>query len=164
MIDRIVRRVRHLLVGAVDGRARGIDEVLDSLCAIVIRVTAGFKDVIKTDEVAFDVHVGMGDGIPHPGLRREIDDDVGMVRFKDVIDHLLIRDIAAEKDPLGIRPLRESIQLLQVVFLQGDVVIVVDAIDPDNRFCVIVLEEHFNEIRPDKSRCPGDQNCFLCEC
>ena len=164
MIDGIIRGVRHLPVGAIDGRTGGIDEVLDTLCAIVIRVTAGFKDVIKTDEVAFDIHVGMSNGIPHPRLRREIDDDVGMIRFKDVLDHLLVRDVAAQKDPLGIRRLRENIQLLQTVFLQGDVIIVVDAIDPDDRFCVIILEELFNEIRSDKSGCTGNENCFLCEC
>lgn len=161
MIDGIIRRVWHLLVGAVDGRARGIDEVLDSLCAIVIRVTAGFKDVIKTDEVAFDVHVWMGDGIPHPGLRCQIDDDIGMISMKNILDHLLVRDVSAEKDPPGIRRLRESIQLPQAIFLQGDVVIIVDAIDTDDRFRVIVFKELFDEVRSDKPRRPGDQNASV---
>ena len=156
MIDGIIRGVRHLLVGAIDGRTGGIDEVLDTPCAVVVRVAAGLENVIEADEVALDIDVGVGDGVPHPRLRRQIDDDIGMIGVEDVLDHLFVRDAAAEKDPFGSGSLGESVQLPQAVLLQGDVVIVVDAVDADDRLGVMIFEELFDEVRPDKSGCSGD--------
>ena len=102
MIDGIVRGVRHLLVGSVNGRAGSIDKVLDPLCSVVIRMTAGLENVIEPDEIALDIGIGMSDRVPHTRLRCQIDDDIGMISIKDVLDHLLVRDIPAEKDPPGI--------------------------------------------------------------
>lgn len=59
----VVSRVWHFLVAAIDGRGRGIDQMFH------LMVAARFEDVVKSDEVALDVGIGIGDAVAHACLR-----------------------------------------------------------------------------------------------
>ena len=48
----------HFFVASVYRGTGGIDQVLDTIFAIVVGVAAGFKDVVEADQIAFDVDAG----------------------------------------------------------------------------------------------------------
>ena len=80
----VVSRVWHFLVAAVDGRGRGIDQMFH------LMVAARFEDVVKSDEVALDVSVGIGDAVAHACLGGEVDHYCYLVFGEDCLHGCLI--------------------------------------------------------------------------
>src|SRR5436853_7937485 len=68
MIDVVMLGERLPGVQAVDRTARGEHDVLD------VRVPAALQDVLKAEDVAFDVRERILDRIAHAGLRGEMND------------------------------------------------------------------------------------------
>ena len=68
VVHLVVCRIGHLLVAAIYGRGRGIDQMFHFV------VAARLEDVVETDEVALDIGVGVGDAVAHACLGGEVDD------------------------------------------------------------------------------------------
>ena len=71
--------------------------MLHALCAAVIRVAAGFEDVVEADEVGLYVHIRMIDRIAHTGLSRKIDDNIRLIPGEDAVNAGLVGHIAADE-------------------------------------------------------------------
>lgn len=67
-------------IAAIDGAGRGIDEMLDGIIA------ASLEDVIKTNDVGFDISIRMIDAIAHAGLGGKVNDDIEVVFFEQFIN------------------------------------------------------------------------------
>ena len=80
----VVCRVWHFFVSAIDGRGRGIDQMFH------LMVAARFEDVVKSDEVALDVSVGIGDAVAHACLGGEVDHYCYLVFGEDCLHGCLI--------------------------------------------------------------------------
>lgn len=80
----VVCRVWHFFVAAIDGRGRGIDQMFH------LMVAARFEDVVKSDEVALDVSVGIGDAVAHACLGGEVDHYCYLVFGEDCLHGCLI--------------------------------------------------------------------------
>ena len=107
-------------VAAVDGRGGGVYQVFYAFGAAVIGVAAGFQNIVKTDEIGFDVYVGVGDGIAYTGLGSQVHYDVRMPGAEDVCNAVFICQIAT--DEMVFTSFCQGslfFQFLQAVFLQG---------------------------------------------
>lgn len=88
---------------------------------------ARFQNIIKADNVAFDVHVGVRDGVPHACLRGEIHDDLRPVSREEVGNQALVGKVSADE-----REVLERLELCQPRLLEPDVIVVVQVVQPDD--------------------------------
>ena len=141
----------HLRVGPVDGARGRKDQVPDVVMA------APLQDIDEADEVT--VHVGMGvrNRIADPGLGGEIDDDLGLLVFKQGFHGPAVGEL---------RPDKAEVLLLfqdgQAGLFEGDVVVVVQVVQADH--VPAVLEQPPGKVKADEPCGPGNQyflHCFL---
>ena len=57
-----------------------------------------FKNIVETDDIRTYIHIGMVDTIPNTCLSREIDHNTGFVICKDLINEVLVCQIALDED------------------------------------------------------------------
>ena len=86
MVDVVIRAESHLGIAAVDAARRGIYQVLHWM------MPTGFEDVVETNDVAFDIGVGVLDAVAHAGLGGEIDYNVEVILFEESIDEGFVGD------------------------------------------------------------------------
>ena len=90
----------------------------------VIGMAAGFEDVVKAGQVAFDIGVRVGDGIAHPCLCGEVDDDIRAGLGEKLPDQCPVGNRPPDKLPSAVsRTGCLAGNLRQPVFLEGDVII-----------------------------------------
>ena len=94
VIDFVVGGVRDLLVAAVHAGGARVHEVLD------FKVSAGFQNVVESDEVALDVGVRVRDGIADASLGGEVHDDGKVVLFEQAVDGGLVGEVCLDECPL----------------------------------------------------------------
>ena len=92
----VVRAERHLLVAAIDGTAAGIHQVLHRV------VSAGFQDIVEAYHIALDVGIGVLDGVTNPSLGSEVDNDIKVIRGKQLVNLALVCDIHLPEYAFGI--------------------------------------------------------------
>ena len=110
----VVCRIGHLLIAAIDGRGRGIDQMLHFV------VAARLEDVVESDEVTLDVGVGVGDAVAHACLGGEVDHYGYTVVREDVLHGCLIGDGGVDEGPVALKRL----YLLQAFILDVDIVVI----------------------------------------
>lgn len=99
VVHLVVCRIRHLLVAAIDGRGRGIDQMLHFV------VAARLEDVVESDEVALDIGVGIGNAVAHACLGSEVDDYGYTVVREDVLHGCLVGDGGVDEGPVALQRL-----------------------------------------------------------
>ncbi len=62
IVHLVVHREGHFFISAIYGRTGGVYQMLHRI------VAAGFQNVVKADQVAFDIHIRMVDGIANACL------------------------------------------------------------------------------------------------
>ena len=73
--------------------------MLDAFFPAVVAMSARFENIDESDEIRFDVGVGIFHAVSNARLRREIDDDgEGIVR-KEIVDKRLVGDISEYETP-----------------------------------------------------------------
>lgn len=63
------------------------------------KVSAGFQDVVESDEVALDVGVGVRDGIADASLGGEVHDNGEVVLLEQAVDGGLVGEVCFDKRP-----------------------------------------------------------------
>lgn len=155
IVNLVVGAVGHLLVAAIDTGGGGIDEVLYPTLVLLIRIAAGFQDVVEADEVGLDIGAGVGDAVAHTGLGGQVDHYLRFVLGKETVDQLLVGNIALDKGEVG-----ELRQLGETLFLETYVVVVVHIIYSDNYGVIVTLIDGFDQIGADESGGAGDEDRF----
>ena len=133
----------------------------DRALPAVARMAAGLQQIVKADEVGFDVHVRVVDGIAHPGLRRQIDDDLRLIPVKQRGHGRSVGQIPAHEGEAAARRGARLSQLFQPpepIFLERDLVIVVHAVDADDMHALVLLQQRLRQEGPDEARGARDQN------
>ena len=113
-------------------------------------VTARFKQVVETYEVALYVGVRVGDGVAHACLCGKVDHNGYVVAAEERVYGILVGDGSLHKGPVA----PESLYLFEAFVLDVHVIVggdVVDAYHPD---IAIVGKEPLNEIAADEAGCP----------
>ena len=129
--------------------------MLDSSFVLLIRVAAGFEDVVEADEIGLDIGTGVGDAVAHTGLGGEVDHYLRLVLGKEAVNQLLVGNVAFDKGEVGV--LR---QLGEALFLETYVVVVVHIIYSDNYGVIVTLIDGFDQIGADESGGAGDEDGF----
>jgi hypothetical protein len=120
MVDVVVHREGQRGVGPIDGAAGGVDQVRDP------HVPAALQDVQEGDDVRVDVGVGVGQRVAHPRLRGQVDHAVEPSPAEQLGDGGALGEVQLAEAEARVPP-----QLRQPRLLEGDVVVVVEAVDPD---------------------------------
>ena len=145
--DRTVCLVRFgvgdLGVQSVHRTRRRIDQMLHA------KVAAGLEDVQEARQVAFQVGVGVGDGVAHPGLRRQVHHFVEALPLEQRVERGLVGDIHPH-EAAG------SAEFAQAALLEPHVIIVVYAVQAHD--FVAAARETVHQFGADKSRSSGNQN------
>ena len=118
---------------------------------------ARFQNIVKADDVAFDVHVGIRDGVPHACLRGEIHDDLRPIAREEVGNQGFIGKVAADK-----REVRERFELCQPRLLEPDVIVVVQIVQPDDVRARLVRQNALRQVRANKPGRAGNENGHIC--
>jgi hypothetical protein len=109
-----------------------------------LMLTAGFEQIRKSDQVAVDVRLGMGQRVPHAGLCGQVDDDVKLSRVKDAPQLFAIRKIAF----LKLEPVPRD-QSVQSISFQRDGIIGVEIVESDD--LVAAVQQCGTDVHPDKA-------------
>ena len=124
IIHPVISRERHLLVTTIHARARSINQVLNTT------LTASLEDVVEAEDVAVDVGIRISDAVANAGLGGEVHDNLGFVLFKDAIDGSLVSNVSF-KEVIGIGG--DARNDRETVFLQRDIVVIIQVIDVNDR-------------------------------
>ena len=68
VINLVIRAVRHFLITAIDRRTGCINQMLHRSMAIIIRMAAGFQNVIETNQVCFHICIRVCNRITNASL------------------------------------------------------------------------------------------------
>ena len=64
---------------------------------MIIGMAAGLQDVVKSDDIALDICVRIGDAVSYTGLCSQVYNDIGLVIPENSIDQGFIRQVALDK-------------------------------------------------------------------
>ena len=157
IVDLVVGGIRNLLVAAVHAGGARVHEVLDFV------VAACFQDVVESDEVALDVGIRVRDGIADASLGGEVHDDGEVVLLEQAVDGGLVGEVRFDECPLFAGRCRESFDFLEALVLDVHVVVVGDAVEPDEFRAVVFGEQLLAEVAADESGGSGDEDCLSVE-
>ena len=130
--------------------------MLNPALPVVVAVSTGFQNVVKADEVTFNVGIRVGNAVSDASLCSQINNDGGFIFIKQPDDDLPICDRVVKE----YKSIPKFFQLFQSVVFQGDVVIVGNAVYADDFQIYIVGQKPFGKIRSDKTGNSSYQDCF----
>ncbi len=113
-------------------------------------VPAAFQYVEEAQQIGFRVGMRVGERIAHAGLRRHVDDVARLERGEQAGGRLAVGEVEAAEVEAG-----KPCQLGEAGFLEGRVVIVVDAVDADDGDAL--LEQPAGDVKADEARCAGHE-------
>ena len=167
IIHPVVRAERDFLVAAVDAAGAGVDQVLDTLVSgipgragnDVIRVPAGFQNVVEPDHVALDVGIRILDAITDTGLSGKVHDDIEEVFLEEVVDEGLVSEVALDELVGMLRGGRGLLlDLAQTVLLERRIVVVIEVVEADDAEGLFALQEAQDEVGAYEAGGAGDEN------
>ncbi len=79
-VNLVIRAVRNLFVGTVDGGGRSINQMLYKV------MTTGFEDIKEADQVRFHIGIRVGDGVTHTSLCCKVDDHRRLALLEQLCD------------------------------------------------------------------------------
>ena len=118
---------------------------------------ASFQNVVEANDVAFDVHIGIRDGVPHACLRGEIHDDLRPVAREEVGNQALVGKVSADE-----REVLEHLELCQPRLLEPDVIVVVQIVQPDYVRPRLVRQNALRQVRANKPGRAGNEDGHIC--
>ena len=66
-----------------------------------IVVTAGLQDVVKTNDIALNIGIGIGDRIPHTSLSGKVYDNIYRVVAKQPVNDSLVGNGVVDECPVA---------------------------------------------------------------
>ena len=156
VIDLVFNCEGHFFVAAVYGRTGGVDQMLDACGSVVIGVAAGFEDVVETDQVALDVDVRVIDGVADACLRRQVDDDGGLVYCEYFVDQGLVRDAASDENmpDRGV----DRVDHAKTVLLELRIIVIIHVVEADYSAAGELAAKAHDKVGTDKAGRAGDQD------
>ena len=156
VIHLVLGGVGDLFVGAVDAGGGGIDQVRHGA------VAAGLQDVVEADEVALDVGIRIGDGVPDSGLGGQVHHHIGLPLGKDTVHSRPVGNIALHKGPGGAGMLcGAGLNLGQTPVLDGYIVVVVQVVHAHDGHRGHGIQELQHQVGANEARGTGDEDGFV---
>ena len=131
-----------------------------TLCAIFVAMTARLKDIVKTDDIALDICIRVGNRIPHTRLRSKVYNNIELKLSKQRVHNSPIGDISLNKVPAIYAALSsQALYAREAVVLDCRVVVVVQAIKTNHNNTLLRSKQSLYKICADKTRGTCHQNC-----
>ncbi len=124
--------------------------------SVVVAVSTGFQNVVKPDEVTFDVGIRIGNAVSDTSLCCQVYNDGGFIFVKQTDDDLPICNRVVNEH----KSITKLFQTFQSVIFKSNIIIVGDAVNTDYSQICIVCQKPFGKIRSDKAGNSSYQNCF----
>ncbi len=107
--------------------------MLHAIFILLIRMAAGFQDVIEAQDISLNIHIRVRDRVAHTCLSCEVHDNSGVIVCKNLIDERTICNRTLDESPSGLGVLcRFLLDLGESPLLDGHIVVVVDIVDADD--------------------------------
>ena len=107
--------------------------MFDTLLPSVIGVSAGFQNIVETDQVGLNVHIRMIYGIADACLGSQIYHHIEPVFRKESVHQFPVPDGTLYEYMPDVAVLSGLLHKTQAVFLERGIIIVVQIIQRDNR-------------------------------
>ena len=124
--------------------------------AIIIRMAAGFQNVVKANQVTFDVGIRVGDGIANTSLSAQIDYNIRVILPKNTVDESFIRKVSLDK---GI--ILEIPKLCQTSLLDTNIIIIVHIVQTNDLGIRLSGQDTFCQVGPMKPEEPVIKIVFI---
>ena len=148
VVHAVVGAEGHLLVAAIHATAAGINQMLHGM------TPARLQDVVKPNDVALNVNVGVLDGVPHPGLCGQVDHNVKLVLPEQAVHQLAVGNATLHGHIVYARRFGTR-QLPQAVLLERRIVIVVQVVNAHNRPFCHLTQQPTHKIAPNEPGMSG---------
>lgn len=119
-------------------------------------MTACFKDVIETDEIALDISIGIGNAVTHTGLGCEVHHYSDIMRCKYFFYGCLVSNRYVNECPITI----QCFDFFQTFVFDIDIVIVGNGVYTNYFNVLHILEKTLYQVAANESGCSGDQHGF----
>lgn len=96
-----MRRIRNLLIWSIHTGGTCINQMLHSCLPIIIRMTACFQNIVKSNQVALNIWVLIGNGITYSRLCCKINNQIRLVCVKKPVNTLFISYVTFNQIPPG---------------------------------------------------------------
>ena len=124
--------------------------------SFIVRVTAGFQNVIKANQVCLHIGIGVRNGIPNACLRTEVYYDFRFILLKDSFNHRLVCQIAFYKTEIF-----KLLQFIQPSFFQPNIIIMIHIIQANDLNPLHRGEQSLRKVRANKARRTRDKNALV---
>jgi hypothetical protein len=114
-------------------------------------VATSFENIQEPHQIAFHVSVWVLERIADPGLRREMDDPLGLVSAEQTGHSRRIRQVQLLEIEVGM-----GRELIQPRLLESDVVVRIQIVQADD--FVAPRQKALGHVKADKASNAGDQN------
>ena len=124
-------------------------------------MTASLKNIIETDDITLDVHIGVLNRVAYTSLGSEVHHHIKLMISKEFINQCLIGNATLCEAILMLWVLCSLfINDLQSVILQTGIVIVVQVIKAHNGYRLLAFQESQNQISANEPGTAGNKYCF----
>ena len=124
--------------------------------AIIIRMAAGFQNVIEANQVCFHIGIRICNGISNASLRAKVHHNFRLILLKDRFDHSLISQITFYEAEI-FKPL----QFLQTCFFQAHVIVIVHVVQTHDLDTLHCGEQPLCKVGTNETRYTRDKNAFV---
>ena len=131
--------------------------MLHSCLPIIIRMTAGFQNMIESDQVGLNISIRVRNRITDSRLSRQIYYNLRLVFGKNLLHQLPVRNRTLKKYPCAFRMGScQGLNLFQPVFFYRDIIIVIHVVDANNLHRRSCTQKFQHQIGADKSSGTGN--------
>ena len=123
---------------------------------LIVRMAAGFQNVIEANQVCFHICIGIRNGIPNACLRTEVYHNFRLILLKNRFDHSLISQIAFYEAEFF-----KLLQFLQTCFFQAHVIVIVHVVQTHDLNTLHRGEQPLCKVGTDEARHTRDKNALV---
>ena len=152
IVHAVVSTERHFLVAAIHAATAGIYQVFHRI------VAACLQDVIKTYDVALNIHIGVLNAITNACLCGQVYHNVKLKFCKQAVNEFSISNAALHELVVDVSRFR-LIQLAETILFKRRIVVVVKVVNAHNRAFRHIREKAHHQVGPYESRRTCYQYC-----
>lgn len=82
IIHLVISGIRHLFIRAIHAGAESVNKMLHAARTVVVGMTAGFQNVVKANQVTFNICIRIGDRIGTPACAARFTTMLGLLSAK----------------------------------------------------------------------------------
>ena len=163
VVHLIICAERNFLIAAINGRRRCIHQMLHTpifrilICFhSIIRMAAGFQNVVEAKKVGFNISIRVCDGITNTGLCCQVNDHIRVVISENAIHQSPVSNRAFYKSKVRLRR-----KFLQSGFFQAHIVVFVHIINADDFHRWNIGKQSLRQVSTDEACDAGQKNRFV---